>query len=421
MSTSSTVRGHTSSQIAWMQGVDVPDEWHRTKVKHLIKEARAGDAITSEQIEPHGEHPVYGGNGRRGYTDEFTHAGTYLLIGRQGALCGNVHLVSGTFWASEHAIVCEPRPDVVPRWLAYLLEVMDLGQYSVTAAQPGIGISQVVNIETYVPAPAEQWAIANFLDEQTSRIDTLIAKQDHLIDTLQERRRAVAEHAVWAGLRRSETLRSAQIGCAPSVPIHWDWTRNKNILVERDDLSFDGSEELLTVSHLTGITPRSEKKVTMIEAESHTGYRLVSSGDLVINTMWAWMGALGISRNVGMVSPAYGVYTFRDRNQTDPCFFDYLFRSRQYVTEMTRFSRGVWTSRLRLYPESFLQLPVVVPPIVEQREIVKYLDEQTSRIDALIAKTGEHIVLAKERRSALIAAAVTGQIDLRSAAQAGAE
>src|SRR5258708_3890269 len=92
------------------------------------------------------------------------------------------------------------------------------------------------------------------------------------------------------------------------MPPRWRVARIKTFMRETVDLSKTGEEELLTVSHLTGVTPRSEKDVNMFLAESMTGYKLCRPGDLVINTLWAWMGALGISRHSGMVSPAYGTY-----------------------------------------------------------------------------------------------------------------
>jgi type I restriction enzyme S subunit len=190
-----------------------------------------------------------------------------------------------------------------------------------------------------------------------------------------------------------------------SIPRHWCWMRNKELLFEAQTLSTDGSEELLSVSHLTGVGPRSEKNVTMTEAESLDGYRVVEQGDLVINTMWAWMGALGVARHAGIVSPAYGVYRPRPTAPFEPRFFDYLYRSTEYVIEMTRVSRGIWSSRLRLYPEVFLRMAVPVPPLVEQRAIANFLDRETARIDTLIEEQQRLIEMLRERRQAVVDAA----------------
>ncbi|RPF35983.1 restriction endonuclease subunit S [Streptomyces sp. TLI_185] len=189
---------------------------------------------------------------------------------------------------------------------------------------------------------------------------------------------------------------------AGNVPSHWRWSRNKELLAESLSVSPEGTEELLSVSHLTGITPRSEKNVTMTAAESLEGYRLVDAGDLVINTMWAWMGALGVSKQAGIVSPAYGVYRPRPNAAFCPGFYDYLYRSTPYVMEMTRLSRGIWSSRLRIYPDVFLSMAIPVPPLEEQRAIADYLDRETARIDTLIEEQQRLIEMLRERRWSVV-------------------
>ncbi|MEU3468833.1 restriction endonuclease subunit S [Streptomyces sp. NPDC006687] len=195
---------------------------------------------------------------------------------------------------------------------------------------------------------------------------------------------------------------------AGNVPSRWRWSRNKELLAESLSVSPEGTEELLSVSHLTGITPRSEKNVTMTAAESLDGYRLVDAGDLVINTMWAWMGALGVSKQAGIVSPAYGVYRPRPNAAFCPGFYDYLYRSTPYVMEMTRLSRGIWSSRLRIYPDVFLRMAIPVPPLEEQRAIADYLDRETSRIDTLIEEQQRLIEMLSERRVATVAETLDG-------------
>lgn len=308
-----------------------------------------------------------------------------------------------------------PTGDWSPRFVAYVLRgYRDAGVIDIVCNKSTIPHLTAEKLRALrVPAlePRLQEAISDYLDREAAHIDELIGEQQRLINLLRERRATVLDRVVWLGIEQASTSPTG-IDPAPEAPSHWRRARNKELFFEATDLSADGGEELLTVSHLTGITPRSEKNVNMIESESLEGYRLVCPGDLVINTMWAWMGALGISSLSGLVSPAYGVYRLRDGAEVDSRYFNYLYRSRPYVAEMTRHSRGVWESRLRLYPESFLRLPIVVPPLEEQRAIANWLDGQTWKIDNLIAEAERLVELAQERRSALITAAVTGQVDV---------
>src|SRR6266571_3654882 len=121
-----------------------------------------------------------------------------------------------------------------------------------------------------------------------------------------------------------------------SVPAHWALRRAKYFYREVDERSATGEEELMSVSHLTGVTPRREKNVTMFLAESNVGHKLCRPGDLVINTMWAWMAALGVARQVGLVSPSYGVYRPLASNNLLPDYADRLLRTAAYASEYTR-------------------------------------------------------------------------------------
>ena len=149
----------------------------------------------------------------------------------------------------------------------------------------------------------------------------------------------------------------------------------------------------------------------MFMAETLEGYKVSHAGDLVINTMWAWMGATGTARETGLVSPSYNVYTPDERLL--PRFVDMAYRSARYVLGITSESRGIWTSRLRLYPRQFLSLVTAVPPIEEQYAIAAHVDQiesQSSRIIETVAVAIERLL---EYRTGLITAAVTGKIDVR--------
>ena len=269
----------------------------------------------------------------------------------------------------------------------------------------------LASVEVVVPPIHEQHAIADFLDTETARIDALITKKRRLVKLLESRLRSAASEIVEGGGGPLIT----GIPSIPRVPSTWRVLRNKVFMREVNEPSPDGLGEMLSVSHLTGVTPRSEKTVYMFEAESTVGYKVVRPGDLVINTMWAWMGAAGVSRHEGIVSPAYGVYRL-DGMVVDPDYYDLLIRTPAYITEMTRFSRGVTSSRLRLYPDEFLRLSSPLPPLDAQGELAEGFKAATARSRELAARVDHQINLLVEHRRALITAAVAGELPVGEAA-----
>ena len=289
----------------------------------------------------------------------------------------------------------------------------------VRAETVGMGIPHVngeflANLRIELPDLNQQRAIADYLSYETTRLDDLIAEKERLLDLLAEKRSALITRAVTRGLDPNVPLRDFGIPWLSEIPAHWKTERARWLFKERDERSDTGEEDLLTVSHLTGVTLRSEKDVNMFEAATKEGYKICLSGDLVINTMWAWMGAMGVSSLDGIVSPAYNVY--EPRACLDPSYVDALVRLSAFAQEVTRHSKGVWSSRLRLYPEGFFAVSLPVPPLSEQREIVAHITNETCKLDELRDAMEKNAVLLKERRAALISAAVTGQIDMEQMA-----
>ncbi len=263
-----------------------------------------------------------------------------------------------------------------------------------------------------LPCPGQdiQQLIADYLDRETDCIDGLIAEKERMLALLEEKRAALISRVVTRGLDPNAPLHPSGQEWLGEIPAHWRLERAKNLFAVRDERSDDGSEELLTVSHITGVTSRSEKDVNMFEADDKAGYKRCMPGDLAINTLWAWMGAMGISPLAGIVSPDYHVYTSKGRLL--PKFVDLLCRSRPFVAEASRWSKGVWSSRLRLYPENFFETRLPVPPHDEQLDIVRAVETDQRKANALRDSLRVSIALAKERRASLITAAVTGQIPL---------
>ena len=329
---------------------------------------------------------------------------------------GQVALLADEACSNQGCFLLIPRRDTDTRFYYYWLSVQTdylqvLGRGSTFME---LSIDELKSLSIPHPSSQLQRAIADYLDRETARLDALVAAKERVLGLLAEKRRALITRAVTRGLDPNIPLRDSGIPWLGEIPAHWKTERARWLFGERDQRSDTGEEELLTVSHLTGVTRRSEKDVNMFEAETTEGYKICLLGDLVINTLWAWMGAMGVSPVEGIVSPAYNVYEPGARFH--PSYVDALVRLPIFAQEVTRYSKGVWSSRLRLYPEGFFAVSLPVPPPSEQREIVAHIARETGKLDELRAATERTTVLLKERRAALIAAVVTGQVGVESAA-----
>ena len=181
------------SGVEWIG--EVPEKWKVLRLK-LIAHLKSGDTITSNFIDDSGTYPVYGGNGLRGYTENYNYDGDFLLIGRQGALCGNIHFVQGQFWASEHAVVVSILKDNEALWLYFLLESMNLNQYSESAAQPGISVDKIKNLYISCPPAETQSNIARYLMGKCAEIKQTIEITTRIINKLKEYRQSLIYEAV---------------------------------------------------------------------------------------------------------------------------------------------------------------------------------------------------------------------------------
>lgn len=212
-------------------------------------------------------------------------------------------------------------------------------------------------------------------------------------------------------INRYEAYKDSGVEWLGEMPEHWEIVRNKDIFEERGSLSSSGDETLLTVSHITGVTRRSEKNVNMFMAETMEGYKHCKEGDLIINTMWAWMGALGTANEAGICSPAYGVYKPKKHKSYNRRYFDYLYRTPNAITEMTRNSKGIVSSRLRLYPKDFFQIQTALPVEIEQAGIANYLDTTTSQIDRKVDLLSQKSTQYSKLKQSLINETVTRGLD----------
>jgi len=383
--------------------------WTRARLKYIARFGY-GDALPQNELQE-GSVLVYGSNGP--YTS-FSRSNTgspAIIVGRKGSY-GKVNWTFEPCFASDTTFFIDSSTcNYELRWVYWVLQTLGLDEGSGEAAVPGLNRETAYNKYLMIPPPTQRIAIAHYLDREIERLDALIAAKERWLELLAKKRETIITGRVTRGLDPKTSFRDSCIPWIGEVPAHWEIERARWLFRERDQRSETGGEELLTVSHLTGVTPRAEKDVNMFEAETTEGYKICLKGDLVINTMWAWMGAMGVSPVDGIVSPAYNVYTPSER--FDPAYVDSLVRTPVFIQEATRYSKGVWSSRLRLYPEGLYEIWMPVPPKEEQIAIVGSIKTETVKLDSLRVATERTIGLLKERRTALITNAVTGKIEIK--------
>ncbi|MBY8919039.1 restriction endonuclease subunit S (plasmid) [Nitratireductor rhodophyticola] len=281
----------------------------------------------------------------------------------------------------------------------------------------GLDQDTIKNILVLLPPSDERRQIVRRLRSETAEIDGLIEKKTRFIALLKEKRAAVITHAVTKGIDPDAPMKDSGVDWLGRVLAHWDILRIAALFREVSRPA-DPVLPVLSVSIHDGVTDGEladedrDRKVAL--SEDRTKYQGVAPGDLVYNMMRAWQGAFGAVTVKGLVSPAYvvaaPVTTFRTK------FIEHLLHTKSAAEEIRRFSRGIADFRMRLYWDHFRTLKVCLPPLAEQDRILSEIDTETARIDGLISLTERSIDLLREKRAALITAAVTGKIDVRAAA-----
>jgi type I restriction enzyme S subunit len=296
--------------------------------------------------------------------------------------------------------------------------VAHFGQASdgVRVGQWDLSVPGMRQIPVLMPSDDEQAAIVLFLDHANRKIDGFIRAKRKLIGLLNEQKQAIIHRAVTRGLHSDVPLKPSGIPWLGDIPKHWEVLRAKYVFREMDERSKTGNEEQLSVSHITGVTPRSQKNITMFKAESYVGHKICRPGDLAVNTMWAWMAALGVSKHEGIISPAYAVYRQGKPERLLSDFADHLLRIAPYKLNYLSRSTGLRPSRLRLYPDEFFKIQIIIPPKKEQQQIVDSITVESAALTTAIARSEREIVLMQEYRTRLTADLVTGKLDVREAA-----
>ena len=413
------------SGVEWLG--EIPAHWEMLALKWYSR-CHSGNGLSANDVssEPLGERctPVIGGNGLMGFTDRENCNKAVLAIGRVGALCGNVHIIDAPAWITDNALVLSVRSDFAAlNYLACVLRTRNLNDVADKTAQPLITGTLVLNERMPLPPLPEQRAIAAFLDREMARIDELVARNERLIELLQEKRTALITRAVTRGLDPNTPMQDSGVEWLGEIPAHWEVKRLKYLVgkIGSGKTPRGGAERYVDdgVMFLRSQNVHFGKlqlaDVAYIDADTDAemaGSR-VGEGDVLLNITGASLGRSCVARLGGIdANVNQHVCALRPDQQQDKSeFLAYSLESRSLQDQIFNNENGV--SRDALNFEQIGDLVFARPALSEQQAIADFLDRETAKLDTLVAKVQEAIGRLKELRTALISAAVTGRIDVR--------
>ena len=394
-----------------------PKNWKITTLQRLFT-VSSGDFLSPGDLQEDG-YPVFGGNGFRGYFSNINCPPNTMLIGRYGALCGNVHIPSEPFWATEHAFRVRPLLQYHQPFVARYVEALALRHLAARAAQPGLNSRMVREQAIALPDLATQREIADFLDRETARIDLLIEKKQRLVALLGEKYDAAIAHFVTKGVNANVRMKHSGEDWLGEIPAHWDVVPPTALFTESKERAHEG-DEMLSATQKYGVIPLAEfealekrqvtKAFTNLEKRKH-----VEIGDFVIS-MRSMDGGLERAHATGSVRSSYSV--LKAGPEVNGRFFGAVLKSSLYIQALRLTSNFIRDGQDMNFGH-FRKVRLPKPPIGEQAEIANLLDEKTTRLKSLASKANASVALLKEYRSALITAAVAGQIDVQTYARSG--
>lgn len=402
------MREMKDSGVEWIG--EIPAHWNPIRFRFIAK-ITTGNQDT-QNADPDGEYPFYVRSPIVERCNNYTFDGKGILMAGDGAGAGRVfHLVDGKYAVHQRVYRFYDFKYMDPVLLKYYLEnlfatVMDYGSAKTTV--PSVRLPMIQDFVVCIPPKKEQDNIVAVLNEKCAQVGSLISNVQAQIEKLKAYRQRLITEVVTKGLDPTVPMKDSGFEWIGEIPAHWEIKRGKVLFEESDARSADGSEELLTVSQYTGITPRSQKNVNMFEALTLEGYKLCDVGDIAANTMWLWAGAIGVSAYSGVISPSYNVYRQKAENFV-PSYLDCLLRAPMLVQEYASRSTGIRASRLRLYPKDFLDIMFPVPPVDEQQDIMSVLSEKFAAVDKLIAIKKSKIEKLEQYKKSLIYEYVTGK------------
>lgn len=385
------------------QPYPVPANWCWTRIGDILR-LQAGKNISASKISKNrsqeASFPCFGGNGVRGYVERYNHDGEFPIIGRQGALCGNVNWASGKFYATEHAVVVECSSIISKRWAYRILFSMNLNQYTTATAQPGLSVAVINQVPIALPPAQEQQRIVDRIESLFAKLDEAKQKAQDALDSFETRKAAIL-HKAFTGELTAQWRKKHSIGMES-----WETKKLSEVSTLQTGLmkgkNYSGKTVMLPYLRVAnvqdGFLNLSEIKEIEVSEELIDRYSL-KNGDVLFTeggdydklgrgTVWQGQIKNCLHQNhVFVVRPQADVLS--------PYFLSYQAGSRYGKQYFLKCSKQT-TNLASINSTQLKGFPVLMPTIEEQAQIVLLIDD----------------LLAKEQQAREAAEGVLEQIDL---------
>ncbi|WP_202984041.1 restriction endonuclease subunit S [Snodgrassella sp. ESL0323] len=379
----------------------IPQSWDRKKLKFLAKIKNGQDY---KSIEVDTGYPVLGSGGQFTASSKYLYDRPSVLLGRKGTVDKPIY-IDEPFWTVDTMYYTEIKNEIPEKFFYYLCLTIPFGKYITSTALPSMTQENLSNNIFYIPINYEEKQnIANFLDYETSKMDMLIEKQQQLIKLLEEKRQAVISHAVTKGLNPNVSMKDSGVEWLGEIPEYWEIYRLKTITTLKTSKSCFKNNLIA----LENIESWSGKYVKTENDYSGDGIAF-KAGDILFGKLRPYLAKVYIAESDGEAIGDF--FVLRTKPKVISRFLQLCLLTQEVIFIINGSTFGAKMPRVSW--EFMGNLSFVIPPLKEQEEIISYLKAEISKLDLLIEKANQTIILLKERRTALISAAVTGKIDVR--------
>lgn len=418
---------YKDSGIDWLG--EIPESWSTEKGKWLFhkmdRPIREDDGIVTCFRD--GEVTLRSNRRTDGFTNALKEHGYQgirkgdLVIHQMDAFAGAIGVSDSEGKSTPVYSVCVPQEPnkTLPYYYMYFMRSMALRGFILSLAKgirersTDFRYNDFAKLDLPIPPYDVQVKISKFIEHKTIQIDQAIHLKQRQIAKLEEYKQIVIQNAVTKGLNPDAPMKDSGIDLIGDIPKHWGLKRLKYILSERNERSKSGEEPLLMMSQKYGLVVRADYHEKAEVALSNIDNKLVYKNDLVFNKLKAHLGVF-FKSNInykGLVSPDYAVYQCKAYIE-DAKFLEVLFRNPKYIEQFIIRATGIVEGLIRLYTSELFDLYVAVPPPEEQKEILKYIEIQSLKVDAAVSIIQQEADRLKEYKTILINQAVTGKLKI---------